>query len=207
MDGRELIGAGLVAGLVIFMVGAVRWRLAYDQPLLESLPLIHRDRARRRWIHTWMIVAMFVTPAAVTGFATLPATGSGRAFAAMAATVYAIGAAAWVVSLTFRLTVAPWAAERMVASGDVPEGYPAFDAWADSLYVTHMAASYAAFALLGAAVLTSEVAPAWTGWLGVAWGIVALAGSVVTRFDGAFSPPFWAHVYPAVLGVVLLATR
>ena len=70
-----------------------------------------------------------------------------------------------------------------------------------------MAASYAAFALLGAAVVTSDVAPAWAGWIGVGWGIVFLAGLTATRFDGPFNPPFWAHCYPAVIGGVLLATN
>ncbi len=206
VDGRQLVGAALVAGLVLFMVGAVRWRLSYEKPPAESLPFIHRDRARRRWIHVWMLAAMLVTPAAVAGFGTLPATGSGRAFAAMAATGYAIGAAGWVMSLTFRLTVVPWAAERTVSTGSVPDVFPAFDAWAGSLYVLHMAVSYASFALLGAAVLGSDVAPAWIGWLGIGWGIVFLAGFAATRFSGPFNPPFWAHLYPATLGVVLLAT-
>lgn len=147
MDGRALVGTALVAGLVIFMVGAVRWRRSYDKPLIESLPPIDRDGFRWRWIHVWMLAAMFVTPAAVAGFATLPATGAGRAFAAMAAIVYAIGAA----------------------------------------------------------VVTSDVAPAWAGWLGVAWGLVFLAGLAATRFDGPFNPPFYAHFYPAVVGGVLLA--
>jgi hypothetical protein len=108
MDARSLVGAALVAGLVIFMVGAVRWKLAYDQPFEQALPIVHADRRRRVWIHVWMIIAMLVTPAGLAGLATLPADGTGRALAAMAAAVYAIGAAAWVVSLVFRLTVGAW---------------------------------------------------------------------------------------------------
>ena len=203
MDSRDLVGVALVAGLVIFMVGAVRWRLSWERPAAESLPLLHTDKRRRAWIHVWMLIAALVTPAGVAGFATLPSAG---ALAAMAAAVYAIGSAAWVVSLAFRLTVVPWAAERTATTGEVPELFPPFDAWAGSLYVFQMVASYVSFALLGGAVLAGDLAPTWVGWLGVGWGVLFLAGFALTRFAGPFNPPFWAHAYTGLLGVVLLAT-
>ena len=78
------------------------------------------------------------------------------------------------------------------------------NSWAGLLYVVHMAASYVTFVLLGLAVLQSDALPQWLGWLGVAWGSMFLAGFVATRFAGPFNPPFWAHTYTAVLGVLLL---
>ncbi|MBM7784585.1 hypothetical protein [Tenggerimyces flavus] len=203
MDSRDVVGVTLIAGLVIFMIGAVRWRLSYEHPDETSLPLMHTDKWRRAWIHIWMLVAAFVTPAGVAGIATLPGAG---AFAAMAATVYAIGSAAWVVSLAFRLTIVPWAAERTATTGQIPETFPPFDAWAESLFVIQMAASYGAYALLGAAVLAGDLAPTWVGWLGVGWGVIFLVGFALTRSAGPFSPPFWAHTYTGLVGVVLLAT-
>lgn len=192
MDSRDLVGVVLVAGLVIFIIGAARWRLSYEGPAEKSLPLVHADKRRRAWIHVWMLVAAFVTPAGLAGLATLPEAG---AFAAMAAAVYAIGSAVWVLSLTFRLTVVQWAAERTATTGEVPELFPPFDAWAGSLYVFQMVASYVSFALLGGAVLAGDLAPTWVGWLGVGWGVLFLAGFALTRFAGPFSPPFWAHAY------------
>ena len=47
MNSSVLAGGVLVAGLVIFLAGAAAWRLEYQRPLQESLPVIHRDR--RRW--------------------------------------------------------------------------------------------------------------------------------------------------------------
>lgn len=41
MDSSVLAGCVLVAGLAIFLVGAVAWRLDYQRPLQESLPVIH----------------------------------------------------------------------------------------------------------------------------------------------------------------------
>jgi hypothetical protein len=66
-----------------------------------------------------------------------------------------------------------------------------------------MASAYAAFAVLGAAVLAAD-GPSWLGWLGVGLGLVCLAGFVGTRFAGPFNPPILAHTYTAVLGVWLL---
>ena len=203
----EIVGGVLVAGTVVFTVGAARWRLEYERPLPESLPLIHADRGRRAWIQTWMLVAMFVTTAGVAGFAVVVPDAPDSAFpAVMAAFVYALGALCMIVALTFGLTVVPWAAERTVADGSPPDGHAAQHAWTSLLYVVHMVAAYAAFTLLGAAVLASNTMPHWTGWAGLVLGTGCLAGFVATRFAGPFNPPILAHTYTGLLGVVLLVT-
>ena len=68
-----------------------------------------------------------------------------------------------------------------------------------------MAASYAAYAILGDAVLASDL-PVWLGWLGIAWGAASLLGIVATRFAGPFNPPILAHVYTAVPGVAMFVS-
>lgn len=207
MAGHDVVGVVLVAGLVVFLVGAGGWRMAYEKPLHEALPIFHHDRRRRAWIHAWMIPAMFITPAGLFGLIVVLSDDEAAAvLATMAAVVFAIGAVCWIVSLVFRLTVTPWAAERTVADGEPPDGFAALDSWSGSLYVVHMAASYAAFAALGAAVLAQGTLPSWAGWLGVGWGLAFLAGFVGTRFAGPFNPPAWAHTYPALIGVMLLAS-
>ncbi len=200
MDGDAVVGIALVAGLLVFLTGAVRWRLEYEKA--DAWPLIHADRARRLWIHLWMLPGVFVTTAGVAGFAAL----TGSVLAMMAATVFVLGAAGMVVHLVFRMTVVPWMAERYVADGAVPAGFDVLEAVAGRLYVVHMAASYTVFALLGLAVLDSDVLPSWTGWLGLGLGVFCLAGFVGTRFAGPFNPPILAHTYTAVLGTTLLFT-
>ena len=202
----DLVGGVLVAGFVVFLVGAVAWRLDYQLPSEESLPIIHADRRRRTWIHVWMLVAMFVTPAGLAGLAQLPDLSDAAPRAAMAAVVYTLGAACMIVSLCFRLTVVPWAAERMVADGTPPVGYAAIEAWAGLLYVVHMLASYAVFVLLGVTVVASDALAPWSGWVGIGLGAACLVGFVATRFAGPFNPPFLAHTYTALLGVALLVT-
>jgi hypothetical protein len=198
-----LIGGVLVAGLVLFLVGAVGWRLDYQRPLQEALPAIHRDRGRRAWIHTWMIVALVVTPAGLVGLTLALEEPTATVLAGMATAVYGAGAVCWIVSLTFRLTVVPWAAER-ASAGRVPDDFEAYDRWAGALYVVHMLTAYVGSAVLGMAVLASDALPGWLGWAGVLWGLAFAAGFVATRFAGPFNPPFWAHLYTGTVGLVLL---
>lgn len=206
MSGHQLAGSLLLAGLVIFTIGAAAWRLEYERPLADALRVIHGDRGRRAWIHLWMIVAMFVTPAGLAGVPFLVDAPVARVAAAAAAAVYAIGAVCWIASLAFRLTVVPWAAERTTVDDTVPAGFPALDAWAGSLYLVHMVSAYAAFAVLGVAVLDASGLPTWLGLLGVGWGVSFALGIVSRRLAVAFQPPLWAHTYTAVVGAVLLTT-
>lgn len=202
-----VVGWTLVAGFLTFLTGAAGWRSAYEQPLEASLEVVAGDRRRRAWIHLWMLPAMFVTSAGIAGVA-LMVSGDEVAVvvAVMAAVAYALGAACWIASLTFGLTVVPWAADRTVADGRVPEPFPALDAWAGSLYVVHMASAYVSFALLGVAVLAADVLAAWVGWTGVVLGLGSLVGFVATRASGPFNPPILAHLYTAILGITILVT-
>jgi hypothetical protein len=188
-------GLVLVAGFLIFMTGAVFWRMAFQGPPEQALAAIHAERRRYTWILVWMVVAMIVTPAGLVGYAMLAASP----FAAMAAAAYNIGAVAWIAALTFRLTVQRWSA----AQPAIPDFFAPLNAWATGLYAVHMASAYAAFAVLGVAVLAAD-GPSWLGWLGVGLGLGCLAGFVGTRFAGPFNPPILAHTYTAVLGVWLL---
>jgi hypothetical protein len=204
MQIEHVVGLVLLSGLVVFFVGAARWRLAYERPLPEALVIIDDDRRRRAWIHLWMIPAMFLTSAGIAGLAAVAAHRGAAALLLMAGVVYAMGAVCWVASLAFRLTVVPWAAGRTVRDGSPPEVFVALDQWAGSLYVVHMASAYAAFAIIGAAVLAAGEPSPWVGWLGIGWGVSFLFGFVATRFAGFFNPPFWAHAYTGLLGVLLL---
>jgi len=199
---RSVVGWALILGLVVFLVGALAWRLEYERPMPESLRVIHVDRRRRAWIHLWMAPALFLTTAGLAGLSVHLVPDSASVLVAMGTAVYALGATTFVVSLAFRLTVVPWAAEQTTTAGHIPDAFVPLDAWAGALYVIHMAASYVAFVIVAAGLLLTDF-PAWLGWLGVGLGAGCLTGFVVTRASGPFNPPVLAHLYTGVLGVAL----
>jgi hypothetical protein len=204
MGAADVVGITLVAGAVVFLVGAGGWRLVFDAGPAAALPRIHAEPRRWRWIHGWMIPAMFLTSAGLLAVPRVIGNGVAVVLATMAGIAYALGAVCWIVSLLFRLTVVPWAAGRTVADGAPPDGFLALDRWSASLYEAHMLSAYAASAVLGAAVLAGgELAP-WLGWLGIGWGLTFLGGLLAAKGESPFNPPFWAHTYTAAVGVALL---
>lgn len=198
-----VVGVVLVAGLVTFMTGAAAWRIEYDRPHAESLPIVHADRRRRAWIHVWMIVAMFLTPAGLAALTALLTDPAAVTIATVAAVAYAIGAVCWIASLTFRLSVHVWAAERTVDDGVTPEVFAPLDQWASHLYLVHMTSAYLASATLAGALLVEGGWPAWLTWGGLVWGVLWAVG-LFSRGAFAFYPPFWAHVLTGAVGILLL---
>jgi hypothetical protein len=150
------------------------------------------------------VAGLLVTFAGLAGLPVILAGTTATVLATIAAAVYVAGGVCWIVSLTFRLTVVPWAAEQTVTAGDVLEGFAARERWAGALYCVHMLTAHLASAVLGSAVLVSDDVPEWLGWVGFGWGLAFAAGLVATRFAGPFNPPFWAHLYTAAVGVLLL---
>ena len=151
-----------------------------------------------------MIAGVVVTPAGLAGLALTMEEPTASVLVAMATAVYGSGGVCWIASLSFRLTVVTWAAERTAAEGRMPDGFAAYDRWAGALYIVHMLTAYIASAVVGLAVLTSDTLPTWLGLAGVIWGLTFAAGFVTTRFAGPFNPPFWAHLYTGTVGTVLL---
>ena len=195
-----LVGWVLVAGFVAFMVGAGGWRVEYEQQMDRALPLMHADRGRLRWIHRWMVVAMFLTVAGLGGLVIL----ADDAGVAVAVTGYAVGALAWVGTLLFRLGVGEWAAEETDRSGAVPAIYPPMARSAGYGHFVHMTSAYASAILLGWSLSGSDLIPGWLTWAGPIWGAVLLAMFLVPRTRFVAAPPFWAHVFTFAIGLSLL---
>ncbi len=200
----DAAGWMLVAGFVVFLVGAALWKPAvYQQPLREALTAMAADRPRLRWIQGWMIAGVVISTAAVFALgAELHQAGEG-ALGLVAAAVFALGAAVWVVALCFHLTVTEWAAAETAHTGTVPEGYEAWHRWAGSLYAVHMLLGYLTAALLGIVLLRTGLTPRWFALGEVALGASCAAGFVVLR-GGPFGPPILVHALTAATGVALL---
>ncbi|HSG78840.1 MAG TPA: hypothetical protein VLD62_04600 [Acidimicrobiia bacterium] len=190
----------LIAGFVAFMTGAGAWRLEFQLPLPERFPHVVTHRTRLRWIHTWMLVAMVLTPAGLAAAAAV----SSQPVAWAAATAYAIGALPWIGELSFRLTVAERVAGSVAAGSAVPDWYRPLEAWAALGHRFHMLVSYATAVPLAWGLRDADLIPGWLAWAGAAWGAAWLIGYAVPRTRFAFEPPFWAHVFTFAVGIALV---
>ena len=190
----------LVAGFAVFTAGAAAWKIAYDAPLAERLPVLHADRIRLRWIHSSMLAAMVLTPAGIVAAAAVsnqPAVWAG-------AMAYGLGAVLWMLQLTFRLTVQERVAADVAGGAPVPEWYVAIDHWSAYGHPVHMLVSYAAAVPLAWGMVAADLIPGWLGWAGGMWGVAWIAGYAIPRIRFAFEPPFWAHVFTFAIGITLL---
>jgi hypothetical protein len=193
----------LVGGAVAFIVGAILWRIVYQEPAAQSLPAIAGDHTRWMWIHAWMVLGVVVTTVAFAGLRELLCDSGERMFATFAFALYFFGAVLGVAWLAFRLTAHDWAAAEMARTGTVPAWFPALLLWSGSLYAIHLALAYLSWIPLGASLLATGLVPSWLGWGAIGMGGVWTVGFVALQ-GGPFAPPFWAHVVTFAIGVALL---
>jgi hypothetical protein len=78
----------LVGGAAAFMVGAILWRMAYQEPETQSLPEIAGDHARWMWIHAWMVLGVVITTVAFAGLRELLHDSGERMFSTFAFALY-----------------------------------------------------------------------------------------------------------------------
>ena len=197
----------LVAGLVIFFIGAALWLPSEFQAasLVDCLRHIAARPARWRWIHAWMACGLVIELAGVRGLCELLREAGERLATPIAATLFQTGAVLWLLAMALRVTIQEWAATETI-DGALPAVYPSVHRLAGLLHASHMILSYLAAAGLGAGVLRSGILPSWLGWTGV------VAGSSFALAFGAFrvgllGMPFLALVYPCLLGVQLWRLR
>jgi hypothetical protein len=196
MTRSDIAGWLLVASFVLWLPAAALPSRVWTATLRERLALIAQRRRR------WQAVNLSIGTAAVAlvlGFAALAGPlereGGGvlvpQSFAALL-----LGAALWVASVSFRVTV-------MAATASAPEptsGFEAVAAWASGLFLAWTALGNAAMVGFGVAVVHSGYPAAWSGWAAIVLGSAILGQLVITR-DAL---PALYHVGPALIGIALL---
>jgi hypothetical protein len=179
----DTAGVLLVASLALWLPAALLPAAIWTAPPAERLALIARQRRR------WQLVNASIAAAGlalVLGVAALaePVRGEGPAtLADLALVLLVVGVPLWLASLVHRIAV-------------VEDGA----AWAGALFLAWSVLANVACAGLGAAVVRSGVAPAWTGW-----AVVACAGLILVQLalTGDALPAAY-HLGPAILGIALL---
>ncbi len=203
MNGAALVGLSLVAGSILFLVGAFDPALfrVWTAPDEVQLRLIHE---RRR---AWMVAnTLFVAGTVLTTAALLAVPdrlgADAAALGRLAGTTYLLAAVAWLLSLVFRLSVTPVAATTFVSTGVVDPTYDMLRRWSSGMFATFTILAGISIVALGLAVLLGGALPVLLGWTMVILGAVIVGGFVVA----GDMPPFVAYLPTAALGVSLLVS-
>lgn len=189
-------GIFLVAGFVAFAVGA----LLPPPRAFTGTPDEQRHIVREhpsRWVGSavGLGTGVVLTFAGLTLLAAVLIDEGARALPILALVSFGLGAALFLVELTFRATVLVSVA---TANHDVPSWFPPLQAWAGAAYWAYMPLAYMAVAATGGAMLqTTVVGPAF-GWIAAGFGLLGTT-VYVTRVPR----PLWALVdIPGLLYVV-----
>lgn len=204
----RVAGVLLIVGSILFLSGAGSYAFVRDkggpmifgQPPREWLRLVFEHQALWRQATILFITGVIVTLLGLTLLGSLFRGAGDPAFSQVGLLAFVFGAIMWVINLAARLTLDPWAAKAMVATGEIPEAYKPITAWTGALFVIFTILTFAALAIYGGAVLVTGLLPGWAGWLAIVYGLAGLLLLVVTRD----APPFLHYLMPILIGALLL---
>jgi len=194
----RIAGWFLLSGALFAMVGAGTppYKQWYS-PLPEALRVIAAHPIGWRCIHAGFLIGTALVAVGMALYARALSQRPGGALALVAAVTFGIATVFWSVNIAFRLTVTPWAANELVASGVVPPLYQPFSASAGLLFAFFAAFAYASDACAGWAFLRAELLPRWVAWTSI---VVGIAGAPIVAYSG----PWVIYVPPLLLGISLV---
>jgi len=202
VTGMVLILSGLIAlGIWPYMlVKDKHGPIIFGQPPHEWLRLVHEHPRPWFWATVSFIGAILVTLFGLGLLANLLRAGGDPGFADVGLLAFAVGAVLWVIHLTERLTVHPWAGNELKATGAIPDVYTALSAWTWAMFVIFTILAFGGMMAYGGAILATNLLPQWLGWAAI---IYSAAGLVILAFTRD-ALPIMHHLTPFVIGIVLL---
>ncbi|HEU0027909.1 MAG TPA: hypothetical protein VFQ25_12395 [Ktedonobacterales bacterium] len=174
--------------------------MIFGQPPREWLRLVFEHQALWRRATLLFITGVITTLLGLTLLGSLFRGAGDPGFSQVGLLAFAFGAVMWVINLAARLTVDPWAAKEMAATGKIPEVYTPITAWTGALFVVYTILTFTALALYGGAALATSLLPGWVGWASIIYGLAGLLLLAASRD----APPFLHYLMPILLGILLL---
>ncbi len=179
-------------GNFIYSLLPRQWlRVIFDHPLLWQ------------WANMLFISGVVVTIVGLVMLTSLLRDAGERAFSQLGLVAFVFGAVLWVITLAFRLSVDPWAAQEMARTAVLPDFYVPLTLWAHALFVIYTVLAFLALAAYGGAVLSTHILPQWMGWLALVYSLAGL-GLFAYAHD---VPPLLHYLPPTVIGILLLLRR
>ncbi len=118
-------------------------------------------------------------------------------FSTLGLVALAVATSLGLLEATFGISVTPWAAEQAASSGTIPPAYEVVDRWVGGIQAVYIFLGLAAQAGFGAALIQTDILPAWVGQTTLVWSLVWL---VVI----GLGIPAILFIMPAVIGAALL---
>lgn len=201
-------GVVLILGCLVFGGGGwLYWPIKdekgsfiFGQPPREWLRLVFDHPRLWRWGTILFISGAVMTVLGLTLLTGLLQDAGDRTFSQLGLIAFAFGSVLWVISLAFRLSIDPWAAQETAKTGEIPEFYVPLTRWTGVLFVIYTILAFSALAAYGGAVLSTGVLPHWVGWIAI---IYALTGLGLLGFTGD-SLPVLHYLMPLLIGILLL---
>jgi hypothetical protein len=108
-----------------------------------------------------------------------------------------------LMDMTFRWSIAYWAAQETVRTNVIPELYVPLSLWDAAIFQVYTVLTFFAALAYGTALLVTRILPRWLGWVTVVYNLVLLV-FFVQALD---MPPFVHSLLPVVMGALLLLRR
>jgi hypothetical protein len=204
---QQLAGGVLVtsAFFVLGVSGYTRVRdkggpMIFGQPPHEWLRLVHQHPRLWHWATVSFIGAILTTRCGLVLLARLLTAAGDPGFAAVGLLAFALGTVLWVIILSARLTVDPWAGSELVANGAIPDVYTVVSRWNGFMFILFTILAFGGTIAFGGAVLATTLLPHWLGWATILYSAAGLVILAITRD----SIPAMHHLMPLAFGIALL---
>ncbi len=205
---HHFTGVVLILGCLVFGGGGwLYWPIKDEKgafifglPPREWLRLVFAHPRLWRWGTILFISGVIITILGLAMLTSVLRDAGDRTFSLLGLIAFAFGSVLWVMSLAFRLSIDPWAAQETEKTAVIPEFYVPLTRWTGVLFVMYTVLAFSALSAYGAAVLSTGVLPHWVGWLAIVYG---LAGLGLLGFTGD-SYPFLHYLMPILIGILLL---
>ena len=166
-------------------------------PLEEGMRVIAAHPIGWKLIHLWFVAGTWIVVVGLGVLALAMRGREGASAALVAAVMFALASACWSLVIACRLCVTVQAANHLVTTGSLPEGYAVWRTWTGRLFAGFSLLAYGSIATTGWAMLRSGLVSRGLGWLLVVWGVTL--GFVIGR-----NVPLVAYIPAIILGSVLL---
>ncbi len=111
--------------------------------------------------------------------------------------LFLIGSLLWIISMGFRLSIAPWAAKLLIETSALPDSFVPLSLLESMLHDIFMISTFLASSIYGLALLKSRKFPNSVGWFSVVYG---LFGAAYYAISGG-PIPIMVLVVPFFLGM------